>query len=236
MCADDLEIMTACGAGFGLDTEKEFPFMRRSIFVLAPFAAAFVSVSLLIGCGGPKEEKAPSGEQEPTQGEQEKTTKTDGPAAAVHKFLEAARTGNDKAATAMLTKLARQSLEKLGRSMSPRASDTARFEIAEVQMVAEDGARVCCVWTDLDENNQEKSYEMVWMARKEEEGWRIAGMATEVFENEPPLVLNFENPEELLEKEKMLGEEIRRRQAAQAAPQGRTAQQPAVPGNQPIRR
>ena len=214
--------------------------MRRSTIVLAPFAAAFVSLSLIVGCGGPAE-KAPSGEQEPTQGEQEKTTKADGPSAAVHRFLEAARTGNDKVTTAMLTKLARQSLEKLGRSMSPSASDTARFEIVEVQMVAEDGARVCCVWTDLDKDNHEKSYEMVWMARKEEEGWRIAGMATEVFKGEPPLVLNFENPDELLEKEKMLGEEIRRREAAQAAPQGRapqgrTAQQPASSGDQPIRR
>jgi len=54
------------------------------------------------------------------------------------------------------------------------------------------------------------------MLRKEDNGWRIAGMATVIFENEPPLLLDFENMQETLRKVEMLSQEIERRQQSQA--------------------
>ena len=205
--------------------------MNKPLFTSISLVVAFFSICVFLRCGTP-EEKEP--EQTPPQ--EGGTTKTEeqaagasGPSAAVRRFLEATRTGNDQVATEMLTRLARESIEELGGSVAPPSSDTARFRIGEVEMLAEDGARVPCVWTDLDADNQEKSYHMLWMVRKEPEGWRIAGMATEVFEGEPPLVLNFEKPEEVLRQKELLREEILRRQAEQAAPQGRTAEQPSTP-------
>lgn len=200
---------------------------HKSVFTHVSLAA-FLSVCVFLGCGSPAEkekEQAPSQEGN-APGNGEKAAQANGPAAAVHRFLEATRTGNDKVATEMLTQLARQSIQKLGGSVAPPSSDTARFQIGEVEMLAQDGARVPCVWTDLDTDNKEKSYHMLWMVRKETEGWRIAGMATEVFEGEPPLVLNFEKPEEVLQQKQLLREEILRRQAEQTVPQGRTAEQP----------
>ena len=87
-------------------------------------------------------------------------------------------------------------------------------------MLAEDGARVPSIWTDLDGSGREKSYQMLWMVRKGSEGWRVAGMAAEVFPGEPPLLLDFEKPEEVVRKQQMLREELRRR-AEQAALQVR---------------
>ncbi len=36
---------------------------------------------------------------------------------------------------------------------------------------------------------------VVWMLKKQGEGRRIAGMATRMFPDMPPVVLNFEDPE-----------------------------------------
>ena len=134
-----------------------------------------------------------------------------GPARTVHDFLEAARTGDDATATALLTSIARREIARSGLSVAPPASDTARFELGEVKPRGADGAWVASRWTDLDSNGRPKSYEMTWMLCKEAEGWRVAGMATVVFEGEPPLVLNFEKLDEMIAKKRMLKEEIARR-------------------------
>ena len=49
------------------------------------------------------------------------------------------------------------------------------------------------------------------MVRQEPEGWRIAGVAATVFKGEPPLLLNFEDPEEMLRKQEWVQQEMRRR-------------------------
>jgi len=162
------------------------------------------------GCGGADQKPAPPADSDSGQ-EQASSAESKGPKATIHDFLEAARTGDDATATALLTPVAREKIEDLGGSVAPPSSDTARFALGEVQMLADDGARVPSVWTDLDGAGQEKSYKMLWMVRRVEEGWRVAGMAAEVFPGEPPLLLDFENPEEVVQKQQMLREEIRRR-------------------------
>ena len=42
------------------------------------------------------------------------------------------------------------------------------------------------------------SYEIVWALRQQTDGWRIAGMATQVTPAEAPIFLNFEDPDEML--------------------------------------
>ena len=51
------------------------------------------------------------------------------------------------------------------------------------------------------------------MVRREGDGWRIAGVAATVFPGEPPLLLDFEKPEEMIEKQQWVRDEIRRRAA-----------------------
>lgn len=137
--------------------------------------------------------------------------KLEGPAAATAEFLEAVRTGNDKAATAMLSTLARQKNAALNRSVTPPASDTAKFVIGKVDYVGDDGARVACTWSDLDPEGQMKTDEAVWVLRHEAEGWRIAGLAIQIFPGESPLVLKFEDPEDMQRKQQWVREEMRRR-------------------------
>ncbi len=137
--------------------------------------------------------------------------KADGPAAAVSQFLDAVRTGNDEKATRMLSTLAREKTASLNRNVTPPASDTAKFTVGKVDYVDDDGARVASTWTDLDADGQPKTDEAIWVVRRESDGWRIAGVAATVFTGEPPLVLSFEDPEDMLRKQQWAREEIRRR-------------------------
>lgn len=148
------------------------------------------------------------------------------PAQAVYQWLDAIRTGSDAVATAMLTQVARQKALEQDRSVRPAASDTARFQIGSVEYIGEDGARVASKWTDLDESGQLQTDEALWVLRKEADGWRIAGVAATIFDGEPPLLLNFEDPEEMAQKQQWARDEIQRRYEAQ--------QQAQAAGNQPV--
>jgi hypothetical protein len=154
-----------------------------------------------------------------------------GPDRAVYDFLEAVRTGNDEKAAKMLTPLAREKVAEQHMVVAPPGSDTARFEVGQVQTLGDDGARVAIKWTDLDETGKPHSDEVLWMVRRVDEGWRIAGVAAPVFEGEPPLLLNFEDPADMLAKQKLVREEIKRR-ADQAAVQA-TSQVAQASGTSP---
>jgi hypothetical protein len=132
----------------------------------------------------------------------------DGPEAAVHKFLEAIRAGKDEAASQMLTPMARQKTAEYELTVAPPGSDTASFKVGEVELIGDEGAHVASFWTDTDINGEKHTDTIVWMVRKEPQGWLIAGMATRVVENQPPVILNFEDPEEMLAKQLAIEEEI----------------------------
>ena len=175
--------------------------------LLAVFAFSAIS---LLGCGktaGPANDAGAP----PTAGENSAVAGMEAPEAATAKFLEALRSGNDSEATAMLSETARKELAKIGRSVMPPASDTARFEVGKVKPVAEDGAQVAFTWTDLDENGKPQSNPAWCVMRHESNGWRIVGLALTVFDAEPPLLLNFENPAEVLQKQEWLRQEVARR-------------------------
>ncbi len=169
-----------------------------------------------IGCNNAKPEdtaKAAANDTSPERSEAELARD------AARQFLEACRTGDGEKAEAMYTALARQKLaaEMPDVHPQPPASDTARFDVGEPQFLAEDGARVPCTWTDLDNtdlDNKEgktRTDELTVMIRKEPEGWRIAGLAFDVFVGEDPVLFDFENPKETVQKLDLLKAEIERR-------------------------
>jgi len=190
-----------------------------------------VLVLIVAGCG----KSAGTGQssatpQEPEAAASGAVAKADGPAAAVTEFLEAIRTGNDEVATRMLSKVARQKAAALNRSVTPPASDTAKFTVGKVDMIGDDGARVACTWTDLDPDRQPKTDEAFWIVRHEPEGWRIAGVAAQIFPGEKPVLLNFENPEEMVRQQQWVREEMRRRmEKEETGLQAQTTENPEKP-------
>jgi len=183
------------------------------------------------GCGKPQvDDQAPAPDAgvgpATTQGGGNAGTQLEGPAIATREFLEAVRSGNDEKAAQMLTVAAREKTTKMDLKVAPPGSDTAEFSIGKVQYFPQDRAGVHCVWSDLDENSRRKVEKMIWMLRREPSGWRVAGVVVPVFEDRPPLLLNFEDPEDMVRKQQWARQEALRR-AQKANPAVRSTENPA---------
>jgi hypothetical protein len=182
----------------------------------------FVLIALamigFLGCGksdGPAGQSTPpqttGTSAKPTEKAKAALTSLEAPAAACFEFLEAVRTGNDTKAAQMLSTTARAKVDAMNLGVTPPASDTAKFTLGKVEHIGEDGARVESIWTEVDEDGQPQSDKAIWVLRQEQDGWKIVGVAAIIFENEPPLLLNFEDPEDMLKKQQWVREEIRHR-------------------------
>jgi hypothetical protein len=135
------------------------------------------------------------------------------PMVTVREFLTALKSGDQPRATSMLSVKAQQEMARSDAAIQPPGSPTAKFEVTEVEYMGEEkqGAHVMSVWTDVESSGEEAKHEIVWILRQESAGWAIAGFATTVFEDQPPLILNFENPQDLQRKRTAVDAEIARR-------------------------
>ena len=52
----------------------------------------------------------------------------------------------------------------------------------------------------------------------------MAGMATRIFDDMPPLLLNFEDPEDMIAKQEMVAKELQKRAQQAAAQQAKQPQ------------
>jgi hypothetical protein len=158
--------------------------------------------------------------------------------ASVVKFLDAMKRGDEATARDMLTRVARAKTEELGISVAPPVQDSATYTIRECEMVSEtdDLAHVATIWSDVDETGGTTTENVIWAVRLDPEGWRVVGMAMKVFDDLPPLLLNFEDPQDMIAKQEMVAEELSKRaaKAAQESPEARTARgQPGGGAAQP---
>jgi hypothetical protein len=152
---------------------------------------------------------------------------TSKPESAVAVFLEALRRGEDEIFTRMYTRAARTQLARLDSPIGPIASDTARFEVGEVEYYPEDRAGVACTWTDLDMHGNPHTLDLVWILRREPEGWRVGGLAAAMGPDEPPMMLDFEKLDETLQQI----DEARQRSEPTSEVGNLQAQQPENPGD-----
>ena len=150
--------------------------------------------------------------------------------ATVTTFLDAIKRGDEQSAKAMLTKLARAKTDEMGISVAPPVSSSATYSIKDCERIkdAEDLVHVATTWTDTDSDGFTSTENVIWAVRLEPEGWRVVGMATLVFEDMPPLLLNFEDPDDMIAKQDMVAAELQKRaqQAAAAEAGTRTATGP----------
>jgi len=153
---------------------------------------------------------------------------------AVVSFLDAIKRGDDAGARNLLTKVARTKTQELGISVAPPVNDTATYSVGQCEMVgeADDLVHVATTWTDVDGDGFKSSENVVWVVRLDPEGWRVVGMATRVFDDLPPLLLDFEDPEDMIAKQEMVAKELQARasKAAEQSGPARTARgsQPAA--------
>ena len=144
---------------------------------------------------------------------------------AVMAFLDAIKRGDDAAASGMLTKVARAKTQELGLSVAPPVNPTATYSIRDCEVVGEAGdlVHVGTTWTDKDPDGFTSTDNVVWVVRLDPEGWRVVGMAMRIFDDLPPLLLNFEDPEDMLAKQELVAAELQKRaEKAAAAGQAET--------------
>jgi len=151
---------------------------------------------------------------------------TESAKATVVEFLEAIKRGDDSAASSMLTTVARTKTEELGLTVAPPVNPSARYQVKECELIGDAGdlVHVGTTWTDVDGEGFKTTENVVWVVRLDPEGWRVVGMAMRVFEDMAPLLLNFEDPEDMLAKQEMVAKEIQKRsQQAEKDASARTA-------------
>jgi hypothetical protein len=120
----------------------------------------------------------------------------------VTRFYQALRDGDNAAIEALLTDRAREETAKSGLAIQSQASGSLRYEIGETDYVTDalDGAHVASLWAEPDPDGSLISTEVIWVLRKQLDGWKISGMATAVAEGQLPLLFNFENPADMMQK------------------------------------
>ena len=169
--------------------------------------AVAMSVTGWTGCGQGDGPKHSSSAEDRASGGQASTAGATayGPsgraAQVVHQFLEAVRLGNTENASQLLTPLALKRTNELELSFSPPGSDTARFAVGAVEMVDQSRAIVRSIWTDLDVDGRPSDEHITWALKLNEGRWRISGMAAEIGPEQPPVVMDFENPQDLIRPE-----------------------------------
>lgn len=182
----------------------------RGPFSALLFALAATGLGMTTGCGA-----RPAAE----------TTGTEPAKAVVVAFLDALKRGDDGTAKSLLTQVARAKTEELDISVAPPVNDTATYTVRGAEMVGEDDdlVHVGTTWTDVEADGSKTSDNVVWVVRLDPEGWRVVGMAMRIFQDLPPLLLNFEDPEDMLAKQAAVAEELARRATGQAGQSGQAA-------------
>ncbi len=214
---------------------------------------ALLAMLALTGCGGgaaPKVDPAKEGKTEATEpgektsqatGETETTelsiTPQSKPDEVVVAFLEARRSGDSDATTALLTSIARTETAKHKIDVNNQAVPDLQYQVGQPKILKDNpkGAHVSSIWTEPLEDGTKASYEIVWVLRRESEGWRIAGMAAELIPGTQPQFLNFEDPADLIKKQE---EAMVAAQQAEAAAQAAAQQATAPPQSEgkPLRK
>lgn len=135
------------------------------------------------------------------------------PKSTVEAFLGALKAGDKLLTAQLLTLKAKEENAKHGRGVNPPGYETAQFEVQDVVYLTSEktGAHVTSFCIDTNQAGELQKFEIVWILRKQAKGWRVAGMATELFAGEPPLVLNFEDPQELVRQQHTAEQELARR-------------------------
>jgi len=122
------------------------------------------------------------------------------PQQVVHAFLEATRGGDKQIASELLTRKAVEETTKRGLSVQPPGSASMHYVIGRSEPAPNNKVYVNSVWSEQYDDGSKEEYEVVWILRQENVGWRITGMAAQFDEQADPLFIDFEFPEELAKR------------------------------------
>ena len=131
----------------------------------------------------------------------------------VREYLEAARSGDPTRVNRLLTALARQKSQELDIALAPPVSENAQFEVLGHEFIDSERtiSHVASRWSEKGPDGESQTASIIWVARLETEGWRIAGMIARISDDQPPVPFNFEDPEGILRQQESAAAELARR-------------------------
>jgi len=141
----------------------------------------------------------------------------------VLEFMASVKAGNKAKADELITPLAKQKIAEAKLSIDPPGSATMTYSVKAVQFIETPKgtlAHVACEYVDKNEDGVVEKQEILWALRATDAGWRIAGMALKIFDDAEAVLMDFENPDDMLQKQRLIAEEIQRRIAVANAPPG----------------
>lgn len=162
--------------------------------------AKYVSVALICccGCGRDSQPIAENPSQAPAALAAAPSVPISSATDVVSQFLdEIRRGGQDSTAHLLLTSKAQSELKRIGRTVQPIGSPDARFRVTRAEGVPDEPgtALVHTIWSEPMEDGSTFEFQVVWAVAQEAGSWRISGLATEMNENQPPMIIDFENGE-----------------------------------------
>lgn len=142
-------------------------------------------------------------------------------------FLDAMRAADASTIETLLTSKAREETVRHNMPVEPVAAPHAQFQVAAPQYLPmnPNGAHVQAQWVESD-GTDTYTHSVIWVLRRQAEGWRVAGFAIELIPGQGPQFLNFEDPADMLQKQK---EAIAFAEAAAASAATEQAVQPVPP-------
>jgi hypothetical protein len=178
--------------------------MQNNRFALTVLTALSLVCSSIIGCGGAPSPSADTGTGSESRSPQNTSSMNQGnnqdrtaaPKQTVAVFLDSLRRGDETTANSMLTTKARLELEKTAWVMQPLGTPDGQYSIGRVEFPYPDQALalVECRWIEpANSNEPELIMDVVCETYLEPEGWRIAGLAVTVADEQEPLVIDFED-------------------------------------------
>lgn len=177
----------------------------------AYLVSAFLCGMGLVGCGGSSTPTQTAGEAtgvNPTQaaaapaGKPVSVPSNATPDQVVSVFLDALRGGDQATTAALLTAKALAETSQRDLSVCPQATPNMKYKINAAEVLPENpnGAHVNVTWMESYPDG-DLSYDVVWVLRKQQEGWRVAGMAIELVPGQGLAFLNFEDPDDMIRKQ-----------------------------------
>lgn len=117
-------------------------------------------------------------------------------------FLDALRGGDQATTATLLTAKALAETSQRNLSVCPQATPHMQYQISQVEVLPDNpnGAHVNVVWSEKYSDGT-VSYDVVWVLRRQTEGWRVAGMAIELVPGQGLAFLNFEDPDDMIRKQ-----------------------------------
>jgi hypothetical protein len=141
--------------------------------------------------------------------------KADTPDKVVKEFLNAAKSGDQQKLSQLLSDAARKETHDHMIDFELDSYRDATFDVGTFEYLTKDknSAHVACKWTDHDETGS-FSHDVIWVLRLEDAGWRVVGMITRPFPDQPPVAFNYENVDELMQTKANIEQEVKRRAEA----------------------